>query len=390
MVTVAVIGGGAAGLAAAVSAAKFGAKVTVLERMDRVGKKLMATGNGRCNLANVELDLTHYRGEQQFLNGIFERIGKKEILDFFRQAGLLFRIENGRIYPLSNHASAVLDVLRLEAGRYGVRLETDFEVKSVCPRSGGFVIQGAREKVSCDRLIITTGGKASPALGSNGSGYEILSSMGHHITKLYPGLVPMKCEPSQMKGLRGIRVFAQASLLMNGKEEARETGEIQFTDYGLSGIPMLNFSSIVSSYRTEDVRVKLDLLPGEEDVLKLLQGRDRTHLFTGMFHKQIAQALCDRTWVPVHGIQEVDLPALAKEIKGMTFIVRGTLSWENAQVTVGGAKTAEFQAGTMESLLVPGLYAAGEVLNVDGDCGGYNLMWAWASGITAGQEAASV
>lgn len=387
MTDVAVIGGGAAGLAAAITAARQGARVTVLERMDRVGKKLMATGNGRCNLANTELSLDYYRGDRRFIGAVFDRTGKKEILEFFRRAGLLFRTEEGRIYPLSNHASAVLDVLRQEADRQDVKVITDFEVKGVYCRSGGFVIQGGRKPLTCDKLIIATGGKASPALGSNGSGYEILSSMGHHMTKLYPGLVPMKCEPSQMKGLRGVRVFARASLLLDGEECAAETGEIQFTEYGLSGIPMMNFSSIVSSYKGQ-VQVVLDLLPGEEHALELLQSRDRKHLFTGMFHKQVAQALCDRAWVPMDAIQEVDLSALAKEIKGMTFTVRGVLPWEKAQVTVGGAKTGEFQAGTLESLLVPGLYAAGEILDVDGDCGGYNLMWAWASGITAGREAA--
>lgn len=387
MARVAVIGGGAAGLAAAITAAKEGAQVTVLERMDRVGKKIMATGNGRCNLANTELSLRHYRGEERFLSGVFHRVGNKEMMEFFRRAGLVVRVENGRVYPLSNHASAVLDVLRREADRRGVKLITDFEVKSVRPRSGGFVIQGKRETLSCDKLIIATGGKASPVLGSNGSGYEILSSLGHHTTKLYPGLVPMKCELSQMKGLRGIRVFARAVLLLDGIEAAWETGEIQFTDYGLSGIPMLNFSSLAAPYKGE-VRVGLDLLPGEENVLGLLQTRDRANLFTGMFHKQVAQALCNRAWVPVNAIQEVDLPALAKEIKAMGFTVRGTLPWENAQVTVGGVKTAEFYPETLESRLVPGLYAAGEVLDVDGDCGGYNLMWAWASGIIAGREAA--
>ena len=388
MARVAVIGGGAAGLAAAITAARKGAKVTVLEQMDRVGKKIMATGNGRCNLANTELDLSHYRGNERFITQIFDRVGLEEILEFFRQIGLLVRTEQGRIYPLSNHASAVLDVLRHEADRQGVKLITDFEVKSVRPRSEGLVIQGKRETLIFDRLIIATGGKASPAHGSNGGGYDILLSLGHHITKLYPGLVGLKCPSEQMKGLRGVRVFGKATLLLDNQPYRSEMGEIQFNDTGLSGIPILNCSSVATSYKG-NVDIELDLLPNEKDVLGLLQERDRTHLFTGMFHKQIAQSLCDRTWVPMHSIQTVDLPSLAKEIKSMKFHVTGTLPWENAQVTVGGAKTSEFQPGTLESLLLPGLYAAGEILDVDGDCGGYNLMWAWASGIVAGQEAAN-
>lgn len=388
MARVTVIGGGAAGLAAAITAARNGAQVTVLERMDRVGKKIMATGNGRCNLANTELDLSHYRGDETFISQIFERVGLEEMLEFFYQMGLLVRKEQGRIYPLSNHASAVLDVLRHEAGRRGVKMVTDFDVKSVRPRSEGLVIQGKYDTFSCDKLIIATGGKASPVHGSNGSGYDILSSLGHRVTKLYPGLVGLQCPPEQMKGLRGVRVFAKATLLLDGEAYRSETGEIQFNDSGLSGIPILNCSSVATSYKGK-VEIELDLLPDEKDVTGLLQERDRTHLFTGMFHKQIAQSLCDRTWVPPHAIQMVDLPALAKEIKAMKFTVTGTLPWENAQVTVGGAKTTEFQAGTLESLLLPGLYAAGEILDVDGDCGGYNLMWAWASGMVAGQEAAN-
>ncbi|MBE7043627.1 MAG: aminoacetone oxidase family FAD-binding enzyme [Ruminococcaceae bacterium] len=388
MTRVAVIGGGAAGLTAAITAAKNGAKVTVLERMERVGKKIMATGNGRCNLANNELDLSHYRGDERFISQVFHQVGLEEILDFFREIGLLVRTEQGRIYPLSNHASAVLDVLRNEAERCGVTIKTDFDVKSVCPRSEGLVIQGKYETLVCDKLIIATGGKASPAHGSNGSGYDILSSLGHHTTKLYPGLVGVKCPSEQMKGLRGVRVFAKATLLLDGQPYRSEIGEIQFNDTGLSGIPILNCSSVVTSYKGE-AEIELDLLPDEEDVLDLLQERDRKHLFTGMFHKQIGQSLCDRTWVPVQSIQTVDLPSLAKEMKAMRFTVIGTLPWENAQVTVGGAKTSEFQLGTLESLLLPGLYAAGEILDVDGDCGGYNLMWAWASGMVAGQEAAN-
>ncbi len=388
MARVAVIGGGAAGLAAAITAARNGAQVTVLERMDRVGKKIMATGNGRCNLANTELNLSHYRGDERFISQIFHRVGLEEILEFFHQIGLLVRTEQGRIYPLSNHASAVLDVLRHEADRQGVKLMTDFEVKSVRPRSEGLVIQGKYDTLVCDKMIIATGGKASPAHGSNGSGYDILSSLGHRMSKLYPGLVGLKCPSEQMKGLRGVRVFANATLLLDGQAYRSEAGEIQFNDTGLSGIPILNCSSVATSYKG-NVEIELDLLPNETDVLGLLQERDRKHLFTGMFHKQIAQSLCDRTWVPAHSIQEVDLPSLAKEIKAMKFTITGTLPWENAQVTVGGAKTSEFQEGTLESLLLPGLYAAGEILDVDGDCGGYNLMWAWASGMVAGQEAAN-
>lgn len=387
MMKVAVIGGGAAGLAAAISAAEQGAKVTVLERMDRIGKKIMATGNGRCNLANTELTLSHYRGDEHFLSQIFRQVGLEEILDFFQRIGLFFRTEQGRIYPLSNHASAVLDVLRLEIERRGITVMTDFEVRGVCPRSEGFVIQGKRDTLVCDRLIIAAGGKASPVHGSNGSGYDILSLLGHRMTKLYPGLTGVKCPPEQMKGLRGIRIQAKATLLLDGKKYRSEFGEIQFNDTGLSGIPVLNCSSVIASHKGTS-EIELDLLPEEKNVLDLLRNRDRKHLFTGMFHKQIAQSLCDRCWIPVHAIQEVDLPSLAKEIKAMKFKVNGTLSWENAQVTVGGAYTSEFQPETLESLLVPGLYAAGEIFDVDGDCGGYNLMWAWASGIVAGREAA--
>lgn len=387
MIRVAVIGGGAAGLAAAISAAKQGAKVSVLERMDRIGKKIMATGNGRCNLANTELTLSHYRGDEHFLSQIFQQVGLEEILDFFQRLGLCFRTEQGRIYPLSNHASAVLDVLRLEIERRGITVMTDFEVRSVRPRSEGFFIQGKRDTLVCDRLIIATGGKASPVHGSNGSGYDILSLLGHRLTKLYPGLTGVKCPPEQMKGLRGIRVPAKATLLLDGKKYRSEFGEIQFNDTGLSGIPILNCSSVITSYKGTS-EIELDLLPEEKNVPDLLNNRDRKHLFTGMFHKQIAQSLCDRCLIPVHAIQKVDLSSLAKEIKAMKFQVIGTLPWENAQVTVGGAYTSEFLPETLESLLVPGLYAAGEVFDVDGDCGGYNLMWAWASGIVAGREAA--
>lgn len=377
MKRIAVIGGGAAGLAAAITAAESGSEVTVYEKNDRVGRKLLSTGNGRCNLSNVDRDLTHFHGDKGFISEI---LGKADVDSFISSCGIVTRVENGRIYPYSNHASSVLDALRFRAEELGVKFVTDCTILSAGRRMGRFSFQNeSKAGFSSDKLIITAGGKAAPALGADGGGYKLLSSFGHNITALYPSLVQLKCKREQMKGLKGIRAFANAKLLCDGKLIKEEYGEIQFADYGLSGIPIFNLSTEIGALSGE-ITVSLDLLPQLDNVMPHLRGRNPKHLFTGIFHSRLAEAVYARAKKP-------SLDALAAVIKDFRFDFLGLNGWENAQVTSGGAVTDEFNFN-LESKLVPELFAAGEVLNVDGDCGGYNLHWAWASGIIAGRSAA--
>lgn len=377
MPSIAIIGGGASGLAAAITAAELGCDVTIYEKNDRVGRKILSTGNGRCNLSNTDMSPSHFRGEHKFIAAVME---SADVSSFISDAGIITREENGRLYPYSNHASSVLDGLRFRALGLGVKMLCNCTITKITKKLGRFALENVNGiKYSADRVIITAGGKASPALGADGMGFKLLSSVGHTITPLYPALVQLKCKKEQMKGLKGLRAYANARLYSDETLIKEEYGEIQFTDYGLSGIPIFNLSPFVGNLSGK-IAVSLDLLPQYDNVMPILRNRNPEYLFTGIFQRPLAISLSERAG-------KGGLSRVASIVKDFRFDVIGTMPWENAQVTAGGAVTDEFTEN-LESKIVSGLYAAGEVLNVDGDCGGYNLHWAWASGITAGRSAA--
>ena len=393
---VAVIGGGASGLTAAISAAQSGADVTVYESGARVGRKILATGNGRCNMTNINADIKHYHGnDPQFILGVKNRFWVNETLDFFFSLGVLARVEEeGRVYPFSSQASAVLDVLRFGAEAHNVKTICSFEVSKVKKQGNAFKIiaYDGRETVA-DRVIIAAGGRAAPDFGSKGGGHEILKSLGHTITPLRPSLVQLKTDKDDVKSLKGIRVQASVTI---GKHT--EKGEIQFTDYGLSGVCVFN----LSAYYTDEKTVSLDLLSdySYESVAEMMWTRVANNpdlpleeFFTGLLPKRVGQAILKQAGIaPLSRkavtLGESEVEKLSKMLKHWEFKINGTMSWNNAQVTRGGALTDEFDPVTLMSRKVSGLYAAGEVLDIDGDCGGYNLQWAWASGYIAGKNAA--
>lgn len=390
-----IIGGGASGLMAAIAAKNDGTDVTVYEREKRVGKKILATGNGRCNMTNTTASPDDYHGtEVSFIGGAIKRFWVDETLDFFTECGVLWKEEqDGKVYPYSDTASSVLDVLRHRLKRVGVAVECGFDVKSVKKKGEAFIIEdysGRRE--TCDRVIIAGGGKASPSLGSNGSCYEILKSFGHKITPLSPSLVQIRTETDIVKKLKGIKVNAALTL-----GEMCEKGEILFTDYGLSGPPVF----FLSAYMGDSATAELDLMPGYEytDVRSILSDRcaylwdvPLEDYFSGMLNKRVGQALLKSVGIaPLSrlsgSLSQDEVKRITAAIKKWSFKIEGTMSWNNAQVTKGGAMTAQFDNVTMESKLIKNLYACGEVLDIDGDCGGYNLQWAWSSGYLAGTAA---
>lgn len=396
MTDIAVIGGGASGLAAAIAAGRFGASVTVYERGKRVGKKILATGNGRCNLTNVGASEDDYHGgDTGFMAPAIERFWVGETLEFFSGLGVLARFEeDGKVYPYSGTASSVLDVLRRETERLGAETVCGFDVKTVRATKRGFEIEAYDgRRGSAGRVIIACGGKAAPDLGSNGSGYELLKSFGHRITPLSPSLVQIKTEPETVRKLKGIKLNARVTIGANSAE-----GELLFTDYGLSGPPVFTLSSRIDGAD----KVYIDMMPEYSfgDVLELLISRAKKlgyvpleDFFTGMINKRVVQALLKSAGIAplsrkAETLTEQELRRAAGAIKRLCLELRGTMSWNNAQVTKGGAVTEDFDPETMESRLVKGLYACGEVLDIDGDCGGYNLQWAWSSGYIAGVSAA--
>lgn len=399
-----IIGGGASGLAAAIHAARNGAAVTILEHMPRVGKKILSTGNGKCNLTNLHITAECYRsGEADFPMQVISRFPVSETLKFFRSLGVLTTDKNGYVYPVSGQAQTVLDALRSEVERLGVRVVCDCEVQSIDHR---FTVNTNQGTFTGDFLILAAGSMAAPVTGSDGSGYELAKQFGHKIKKPLPALVQLRCEEDCFRALAGIRTEAKISLYRSGRNSdeflAEDTGELQLTDYGLSGIPVFQVSRYASEAlnRKDTVSAVVDFflnLGSEELFAALCDQREYLHdrecgmFLDGFFHKRLAQFFLKCAGIdqkkPVSGLTDQKLAKLTAQIKEQTFHVTATNSYDKAQVCMGGVKTTEIDSGTMESRLVPGLYFAGEILDVDGICGGYNLQWAWSSAYLAGVSA---
>ncbi len=396
---VAIIGGGASGLIAAITAARCGAAVTIYERCDRIGRKILSTGNGRCNYTNVNADVLNYHGKNpQFITDAINTFWVGETNAFFEELGMLTKVlENGKAYPYSLQASAVLDVLRYEIEKLRIKIVTEFEVEKINKTDKGFEIKSYDgDCVFSDKVILSTGGKASPALGSNGSGYQLAESFGHRSTKLYPSLVQIKTETNLIKALKGVKLDANV-LLETESKKISYFGEVLFTDYGLSGPAIFNVSRFLAG--ATEAEVTLDILPeiDESELYKILKSRRNKYrnletFFVGMINKKVGMVIMKYANVlpfsrTADTITEPELERLCSAIKNFKLKVRGTMSWNNAQVTAGGILTDDVDSKTMESKLCKGLYLTGELLDIDGDCGGYNLQWAWSSGYIAGISA---
>ena len=398
--TIGIIGGGAAGMAAALAASeKENVQVILLERQARMGRKLAATGNGRCNLTNLHANEGGYHGEEaSFVRFALEKYNVEETLAWFRSLGLFTVAEDsGRVYPYSDQANSVVDVLRFALERENIRLETGFEVEKVKKSGDVFCIEGANGTVECDKLIIACGGLAGTKLGGSMSGYKLLRSFGHKCTKLRPTLVQLKSSWPGAASLKGVRANCHAQILHDGEVFAQSKGELQFTEYGLSGPVIFEISRDVCAERGQWT-CRLDLLPEiDENTLKAeLRRRKKTNLpvselLTGILHNRLGRVLTKSVgisdYVPVAQLEDYEIDAVCKVVKGFEVTLTEPMGMDSAQVTAGGIVTREFNPFSLESKLVPGLYACGEVLDIDGDCGGYNLQWAWSSGRLAGAHA---
>lgn len=399
-----IVGAGAAGMTAAIFAAREGADVTLLEHKDRVGKKILSTGNGRCNLSNRIQEPSCYRsGQPDFPLKALERFDLKMTLDYFRDLGVLIRDRDGYLYPYSGQASAVLDALRLGITGESIHTVTECEVNSIDTRNDAinrFDIKTSKGTFSCDRLIMACGSKAAPVTGSDGSGYRLAKKLGHHIIKPLPALVQLRCQEKFFKQIAGVRADAAISLYSNGKKVSEDKGEVQFTDYGISGIPVFQVSRYASRALDEgcDVRAVLNFYPEvTEDETCLILRKRISHMadrraedfFSGWMHKKLAQLFLKQAGIkpelPVHDFSERQIVRLGCILCRFEVSISGTNSFEQAQICCGGVDVSEIDALTMESKKVKGLYFAGEIMDVDGICGGYNLQWAWSSGAVAGQ-----
>lgn len=369
-----VIGGGAAGLTAAIAAARQGAKVIICEQQDRVGKKLLTTGNGRCNLSNLQVSPAAYN-RPKFVAPVLERYDCAAVRAFFEELGLwTYADGEGRIYPVSDSATSVLDVLRLECERLGVEECCAFTVIGIKQRDG-FQVKGlGGKKVYGDAVIVASGG-----------GTALLEPFGHRTVPFSPVLCPILTETKSIRGLSGLRIRCKAALLEGEEVVAEEMGELLFRDYGVSGVMVFDLSRFVKPGQT----MLLDLMPDltEAELQErltareaLLQRRDESAYLVGIFPKRIAQAV-------LREAGSIEAGALTRAIKRFPLAVLGSGSEKQAQVTRGGAEVRDFSKKTMQSRGIPGIYTVGEALDIDGRCGGYNLHWAFASGLVAGEHA---
>ena len=395
-----IIGGGASGMAAALAAAeKKDVQVVLMERQARVGRKLQATGNGRCNLTNLHAAQGGYHGDEaSFADYAIGRFGPEKTLQWFRSLGLFTVAEDsGRVYPYSDQANSVLDVLRFALEKPNIEVKLGFEVEKVKKTADGFRVESKEETLVCDKLIVACGGLAGTKLGGTMSGYKLLRSFGHKCTKLRPTLVQLKSGWSGVTALKGVRANCHAAIYHNGELHSQSTGEIQFTEFGISG-PVIFEISRDACQGSGNWVCKLDFLPDlDAEILKAELLRRKTtnlpvsELLTGILHNRLGRVITQTVgisgYVPVAQLDEPEIAEVCRAVKEFEIALTEPMGMDSAQVTAGGIVTKEFNETTMESRLVPGLYACGEVLDIDGDCGGYNLQWAWSSGRLAGAHA---
>lgn len=400
MLTVAVIGGGASGMMAAITAAQNKEnRVILFERQQRVGRKLLATGNGRCNLTNTGAAAKNYHGEApEFALPALKKFTPRDTLDFFHALGLLTTEEyGGRVYPLSNSANSVVDVLRFALDSAGV------EVRTACPvrelrreRIGMYTLFFDGGSLTVDRLIVCCGGAAGAKLGGVMDGYELLKSLGHKRTRLLPALVQLVTEPEYPRALKGVRAQVRLSLICGGDTLCESRGELQFTETGVSGPAAFDISRIAAETGKGAV-LSIDLLDGynAKERKALLKKRVAcfptlpcSELLTGMLHNRLGRMVIKYCGLdanaPLSSLTEEQLSRVAAASGDFRLAFLGTEGFDSAQVTHGGIKTSGFDPKTLESWFMPGLFVCGELLDIDADCGGYNLQWAWASGHLAG------
>ena len=395
-----VIGGGASGIMAALSAAEDkNNKVILLERQARVGRKLLATGNGRCNLTNIYAEGNNYHGEQaDFALPALNAFPPEKTLEFFHSLGLLTVTESsGRVYPLSDSANSVLDVLRFALDRSGVELRSSCSAKEIRKnKAGGYTVITDSGKIDSDFLIVACGGAAGAKLGGVMDGYELLKPLGHKRTKLLPSLVQLICEGDFPRSLKGVRADCGIKLVCGGETEAESAGEIQFTENGISGPVSFEISRAASFAGEGDIHI--DFLrsyeqSAVENFIRLRCGTypelEAAELLTGMLHNRLGRMLVKSAGIgaaaPLKSLSDADIQKISAFCKDFVLKLKGTESFDKAQVTAGGIKTTGFNPETMESWFMPGLFVCGELLDIDGDCGGFNLQWAWASGHLAGR-----
>lgn len=370
-----IVGAGASGLMCGYLLGRDGRDVCVIEKNSSAGKKLLATGNGRCNFTNRRMSADNYFGDPEFIRAVLSRADDRTAIQLFEEIGIYHRERDGYCYPYSGQASTVVDLLVEGCARQGVRFRFDTKVSKILHKSGEYVIQCKNgDRYRCGKLVLASGGKAAGSLGGDGSGYKLCRSLSHHVTQLYPGLTGLRAEGGEWKALAGVRMQGRASLVIDGRAVRCESGEIQIVKDGISGIPVFQLCRLAAAGLSKGslVSVFLDFVPEREEAWleEWLEGQGIQKL-SGLVHKKWCRVLEERA---------AGSPSkLARMLKRYEVSVSDTFGFERAQVTAGGIVTDEICPETMESKLQEGLYMIGELLDVDGMCGGYNLQFAWST-----------
>lgn len=392
----AIIGGGASGFAAAIEAkyASPALGITIFDRMPKACKKILATGNGRCNFSNVDLSPAHFHGEANFLRSVLTSAYADDE-SFFRELGVLTYCEDGRLYPRSQQASTIRDTLIDIALSKDVKILTDTTVCDIKKSDAGYIVNN-----ECfDAVILCGGGKSAPQQGSDGSCYKLAKSLGHTITPLHPALCGLATHDKSMNNLKGVRCKGTVSLFINNKLIDTDAGEIQFTDKGVSGIPVMNLSHHCKD--AQDIRLVVDLCNdiSAEEMLTHLNATKQSYpdketeiALNGIVNNKIGFVVMDRAGIKPHtllkDINNNKIKLIVDELKNFEIICNGTKGFDNSQITCGGVSTNEVDSKTMMSKINNGLFLCGEILDIHGDCGGYNLHLAWTTGRIAGSSAA--
>lgn len=406
-----VIGGGASGLSAAITAKDFGIDVAIIESTDRIGKKILTTGNGRCNISNnrISYPFSSYHSENTgFFSNVLSAINVDDTKDFFLSLGLpIVELQNGKMYPKSLQASSVVDLLKLALEDRNIPLYTNCKVKDIHKQNIFKISTSNKDNnlFTCNKLILACGGKSAIKTGSDGSGYMLAKSLGHSIIETIPGIVQLKLDNSYLKSISGVKFDGYATLLVNDQPTRKEFGEILFTDYGISGPPILQISGYASKAlsKMNKVEILVDMMPDQsiDEIEDFFEGhfavfghRPIIDSLIGIVNKKLIPTILKESRIKnlhssCYDLQWDDKKRLINILKNWKFKCIGTNGFNQAQVTIGGVNTKEINEKTLESKLVKNLYFCGEILDVDGDCGGFNLQWAWSSGQFVSRNIAS-
>lgn len=399
-----IVGGGASGLMAAISAAREGAQVTIVEQRERLGKKILSTGNGRCNLTNEYMDVSCFRGDDTtIVSKILDNFGYQETISFFEVLGVILKDRQGYVYPISDQAGTILEVLCMEIEHLGVNIILEQSVKNISKTSRGFTVRTTDTTLLGDAVILATGGRAASVLGSDGSGYALAKTFGHKLSPVVPALVQLKGKGNFYKQISGVRTQAKVSLYVDRGYVCEDTGELQLTNYGISGIPVFQISRYAAKALNEKkaVMAEVDFLPSMSDDafedflhkrIELHGHRTAEDFLIGIFHKKLIGLLLTASRINTNQVMDAvtneQINKLVSVSKHFRLEIEGTNDFEQAQVCAGGVRTSEVNPRTLESVYVDNLYLTGELLDIDGICGGYNLQWAWSTGYVAGRHAA--